>query len=103
MTTNHLLVAAGILIFMLMIVSTAAVRMTAIWLQNRREDREHQERKASLRSTARMDTERSEWFALVKEKDQKIAELNEALLRANMNYTNAKKLMDKVMLKGEQK
>lgn len=96
---NWILITGAVLTFLVLVLGTAAVRMATLLLINRREEREHIERKTALRSTERMDAERAEWFALVKDKDARIAELNAELLRQTTNYNNAKKLMQNVKFK----
>ena len=101
MTTmsNWFLIGGSILAFLILVLGTAAVRLSINWLTNRREERESRERAAHLRSTARMDQEREQWFELVKEKDLRIAELNAELMRVSRDYGNAKRLMNAVKLK----
>ena len=101
MTTmsNWFLIGGSILAFLILVLGTAAVRLSTNWLINRREERESREKAAHLRSTARMDQEREQWFELVKEKDLRIAELNAELMRVSRDYGNAKRLMNAVKLK----
>ena len=102
MTVDRTLMIGGaVMAFLIIVMATAAVRLSAVWLKNQRELRRHEERRASLRSTARMDEERAKWFALVREKDQRIAELNAELMRVSRDYGNAKKLMTAVKLAKE--
>lgn len=77
-------------------------QVAVIWFKNKKEERKNENKQRELDRMDRFEKERSAWYELAKEQNQRIEKMSEELTRLTRDYENAKKLMKKINLKGEE-
>jgi len=101
---NEQLFTIGLfVIFITVIVGGVFVGQVAVlWLKNKREQREHDDRNRELDRKDQYEAERAAWVSVIVEKDKLIVGLNEELRQMTRECDRIKELMAKVNLKGEE-
>lgn len=109
---NDKLFIAGLFILFVTVVlgGVFSSQVAVLWLRNKREERRHDERRLAIRCSDKWDAERENWMKMLDDRDKEVKDLmneihalKDELSRKNTSYNNAKKLMENVTLKGEEK
>ena len=102
-------VCTAVLFITVTIAGVFAVELMAMWLKNRREERETRIRALEARTSDRFDTERDSWIRLIRQKDAEIVRKDAEIVRLgdlistlNKNYDIANRLMENAEFKKEE-
>lgn len=101
---NDKVFIAGLFILFVTVVlgGVFSSQVAVLWIRNKREERKHDDRRRERDKIDNFENERNAWYALAKEQADRIDRMSEEIARLTRDYENAKKLMKKVNLKGEE-
>ena len=102
---NDKVFIAGLFILFVTVVlgGVFSSQVAVLWIRNKREERKHDDRRREKDKIDQFEKERNAWYELAKDQATRIGCMSEEIARLTRDYENAKKLMGKVNLKGEEK
>ena len=101
---NEKVFIAGLFILFVTVVlgGVFSSQVAVLWIRNKREQRKHEDRNREKDRLDQYEAERAAWVSVINEKDRVIVHLSEELRKQTRELEQAKQIMSKVNLKGDQ-
>ena len=101
---NEKVFIAGLFILFVTVVlgGVFSSQVAVLWIRNKREQRKHDDRNREKDRLDQYEAERAAWVSVINEKDRVIVHLSEELRKQTRELEQAKQIMSKVNLKGDQ-
>lgn len=101
---NEKVFIAGLFILFVTVVlgGVFSSQVAVLWIRNKREQRKHDDLNREKDRLDQYEAERAAWVSVINEKDRVIVHLSEELQKQTRELEQAKQIMSKVNLKGDQ-